>query len=372
MAFCAKCGTPVNDTGVCPNCGYVLPQNKRPQQMETRGNDTAAAGNHPSAPNPNPGAAMGGPGYGAPMGGPQGGPQGQPNFQGSQGYGAPNPGNAAPGAGPYPTQNQGGFTQQGYGMPNPNQPMGGPGYGPGLGGPQGQPYYGQPKPRTTSDFGNNLLQWFLGIFKKDPTEIFDKVAVSKSPVWAVYMAVYAFFGALAIACSAGSLFDIFGELGNLGQLGYIYREATFRCALVAFFVAFLFYVALMFLTSLIVWLLFMLLGKKLPFFNACNVTVVAYIPCILASVFSFICSFTVATSMIAMFVSSVATLATMILLYAVVNRICSSQKPVLWIYVAAQAVLKILTVIVAVIFLFIFGLILSSMIMSSINSYMYW
>ena len=34
MAFCAKCGTPLNDAGVCPNCGYVLPQNKRPVQSE--------------------------------------------------------------------------------------------------------------------------------------------------------------------------------------------------------------------------------------------------------------------------------------------------------------------------------------------------
>ncbi len=32
MAFCAKCGTPLNEAGVCPNCGYVLPQNKRPVQ----------------------------------------------------------------------------------------------------------------------------------------------------------------------------------------------------------------------------------------------------------------------------------------------------------------------------------------------------
>ena len=45
MAFCAKCGTPLNDSGVCPNCGYVLPQSKRPAQNENAAGPSAVSEN---------------------------------------------------------------------------------------------------------------------------------------------------------------------------------------------------------------------------------------------------------------------------------------------------------------------------------------
>lgn len=431
MAFCAKCGTPLNDAGVCPSCGYVLPQNKRPVQTDNTIGETAVLGNQGNPPQPGAGAGASGqtgpvdieatvtisqameraaaPDYGsAAQGNPQGyagmgGPSGQPyygapgqespgngqaynapeqnsaNAQGynqNQGYGMPNQGYTAPNQG-YTAPNQG-YTapNQGYTAPNqgyaaPNQ--GPQGYGPGQGGPAGQPYYGQPYPRKSSDFGKNLLQWFLGIFKKDPTEIFDTVGSSKSPVWAVYMAIYAFFGALAVACSVGSFLGIFYELDDVFEDLYeMFRAAGFRFALVSFFIAFLFYVALMFLTSLIVWLTLMICGKKVSFLSACNVMVVAYIPSILASAFSFICSFNFFTSVFAMFVSSLASIATMLLLYCAIHRISGGKRPVLWIYVAAQAVLKIVTVIITVVFVFIAVFLLSALVVSTARYYRYW
>lgn len=419
MAFCAKCGTPLNDAGVCPSCGYVLPQSKRPVQAENAASEMTRLGNQGNEQEPGAGMsaserngsvdveatvtlsqAMGhtaanaaetpvhGPGQASPFGQPYYGTQGNGN-QG-QGYNTPNQGySAGQGGQGYGQSAQAGGQgygqgaqagSQGYGQGQGAQAGGygsqagnpGQGYGPGQAGPSGQPYYGQPYPRKSSDFGKNLLQWFLGIFKKDPTEIFDTVGSSKSPVWAVYMAVYAFFGALTMACSVGSFMSIFGRAFDIDEVAYLFNRASFSSALITFIGAFLFYVALMFLTSLVVWLVLIMAGKKIPFMSACNITVVAYIPCILASAFSFICSFTIFTGILALLVSSVASIATMLLLYCAIHRVSGGQKPVLWIYVAAQTVLKILTVIIAVIFLFIFIFILSAMLASSFNSYMYW
>lgn len=485
MAFCAKCGTPLSDAGVCPSCGYVLPQSKRPVQAENAASEMTRLGNQGNEQEPGAGMnaserngsvdveatvtlsqAMGhnvanpaetpahgaagqgslepgnysvpnqGPvprqgyysapgqengnssGYGAPAQGASGygmGPDSQQGY-GSLGQGG-QPGQASPFGQPYYSSQGNGNQGQGYNTPNQGYSAGqggqdygqnaqaggygqgqgaqaggqgygqgaqsggysqgqagnpGQSYGPGPGGPSGQPYYGQPYPRKSSDFGKNLLQWFLGIFKKDPTEIFDTAGSSKSPVWAVYMAVYAFFGALTMACSVGSFMSIFGRAFDIDEVAYLFNRASFSSALITFIGAFLFYVALMFLTSLVVWLVLIMAGKKIPFMSACNITVVAYIPCILASAFSFICSFTIFTGILALLVSSVASIATMILLYCAIHRVSGGQKPVLWIYVAAQAVLKILTVIIAVIFIFIFVFILSAMLASSFNSYMYW
>lgn len=411
MAFCAKCGTPLNDAGVCPNCGYVLPQSRQTVQAA----NTTGAINMPV----NSGNQQGGENSSRPMGNPapanieatvtlsqamenqavnpsdrqsygtgeQNRPfDGQPNMGGPQGqpfYGQPNTGGPQ---GQYfnGQPNMGGPQGQPfYGQPNAGGPQGQPFYGQpnsgnfqGYTGPQGgfqgQPYYGQPQPRKTSEFGNNLLQWFLGIFKKDPAAVFDKIDGSKSPVWAVYMAIYAFFGALTLACSAGSFLSIFGQFDGLERVQYFYSEATFRCVLLAFIVSFLFYVAVMFLTALAVWLMLIIAGKKVPFFCACNIMVVAYIPSIIASVFSFICSFTIFTGVLAMLVSSIASIATMILLYCAIERISGNKRPVLWIYVAAQAVLKILVAIIAVIFIFVFIFMLSALLMNSFNTYRYW
>lgn len=423
MAFCAKCGTPLNDAGVCPNCGYVLPQSRQtvqaantagainmpdnsgnqqggenssqpmgnpaPANIEATVTLSQAMENQAGNPSDNQSYGMGGqnrPFNGQPNPGPQGQPfygqsnpgglqgqffNGQPNMGGPQGqpfYGQPNAGgpqgqtfNGQPNPGP-------------QGQPFYGQPGGGSfqGYTGPQGGFQGQPYYGQAQPRKTSEFGNNLLQWFLGIFKKDPAAIFDKIDGSKSPVWAVYMAIYAFFGALSLACSAGSFLSIFGQFDGLESVERFYDEATFRCILLTFIAAFLFYVAVMFLTALAVWLMLIIAGKKVPFFCACNIMVVAYIPSIIASVFSFICSFTIFTGILALLVSSIASIATMILLYCAIERISGNKRPVLWIYVAAQAVLKILIAIIAVIFIFVFIFMLSALLMNSLNTYRYW
>ena len=109
------------------------------------------------------------------------------------------------------------------------------------------------------------------------------------------------------------------------------------------------------------------LGKKIPFWSACNVTVVAYIPVILATVFSFICSFTVVTGFIAAFVSSVASIATMILLYCGITRLADHKKSALWPYVIAQAALKLVTIIIAVIFIFVCLMILSAMLAAFVS-----
>lgn len=422
MAFCAKCGTPLNDAGVCPNCGYVLPQNKRPVQSEpvpgvNNGvqdnpvNSQTDPGVHSPADygNVNPaqsgsvpggvqmnqsGPQMGGVGpqgqpyYGGPQNGnPAGGPQ-QPYSNTAPGYGSAPYGSGAQNGGYGAGAQMGGYNNnmggQAYGggqmgpngpqmgpngpqMGQQNGPQGQPYYGMSGNGPQGQPYYGQMPPRQPSEFGNNLLQWFLGIFKKDPTEVFDKAGNSKSPVWAVYMAVYAFFGALSLACSVGSILQIFGDFGDIWALEELYDRASVQCAFVSFFGAFLFYVAIMFLTSLTVWLLMIILGKKIPFWSACNVTVVAYIPVILATVFSFICSFTVVTGFIAAFVSSVASIATMILLYCGITRLADHKKSALWPYVIAQAALKLVTIIIAVIFIFVCLMILSAMLAAFVS-----
>ncbi|MBB5262943.1 hypothetical protein HNP82_000037 [Catenibacillus scindens] len=363
MAFCAKCGTPLNDAGQCPNCGYVLPKNDPPAQPENKAADeTVVLGNSGENSPENMGAAPGSgmyagqsspapngqPGYGMPNGynyGGQGGPQG---------YGGPN---GQPGYGP-----------QGYGGPN-----GQPGYGPqGYGGPNGQPYYGgQPYVnRQPSEFGSNLAKWFLGIFTKNPVEVFDKAGSSKSPVWVIYMLVYAFFGALTLACSVGGLIDVIGDIGSLDIIEELFDHASFVAALVTFFGGFIFYVAMTFLISLTVWVLLLIAGKKISFWSACNVSMVAYIPVILASALSFICSFTFPTAVLALFVSSIASIATVILLYCAVDRLCGGEKRMFWPYLAAQAILKIVTVIVAVILIFIFVIILSAIIAGT-SSYYY-
>ncbi len=454
MAFCAKCGTPLNDSGVCPNCGYVLPQSKRPAQNENAAGPSAvsenqenhqetgaysAGGNHrpadaeatatvggqsyygtPNMSGTSTGTASssqntGAAGYGAgavsgqasyaagtsgqpytqggqenanPAGGYGAGAQGQPYYgaqnQGAAGYGAgaqgqpyyggQNQGPQGYGAGPqgqsyYGGQNQG---PQGYGAGPQGQPYyGGQNQGPqGYGaGPQGQPYYGQPYPRKSSEFGNHLLQWFLGIFKKNPIAIFDTVGSSKSPVWAVYMAIYAFFGALSMACSMGSIFDILDELGGFGPLADLFDEAGFTSSLITFFGGFLYYAAVTFLTALAVWLLLKILDKKVPYLTACNITAVAYIPTILATVFSFICSFTLFTGVLAMLVSSIASIATMLFLFCAVSHISGQDKNAFWPYVITQVILKVVIVIVAVILIFIFAFVLGAALASTINSY---
>ncbi len=407
MAFCAKCGTPLNDAGQCPNCGYVLPKNDPPAQPENKAADeTVVLGNSGENSPENMGAAPGSgmyagqsspapngqPGYGTPNGynyGGQGGPQGY-KAPGGQGYG--NPGGPqsfggqegpqdynAPG-GPQGFAGQGG--PQGYGGPNGQPgygpqgyggPNGQPGYGPqGYGGPNGQPYYGgQPYVnRQPSEFGSNLAKWFLGIFTKNPVEVFDKAGSSKSPVWVIYMLVYAFFGALTLACSVGGLIDVIGDIGSLDIIEELFDHASFVAALVTFFGGFIFYVAMTFLISLTVWVLLLIAGKKISFWSACNVSMVAYIPVILASALSFICSFTFPTAVLALFVSSIASIATVILLYCAVDRLCGGEKRMFWPYLAAQAILKIVTVIVAVILIFIFVIILSAIIAGT-SSYYY-
>lgn len=429
MAFCAKCGTPLNEAGVCPNCGYVLPQNKRPVQAgPAAGSESSEVTEGPVNSQMNPGgyaaanAGDAGPVPGNPQENPAqgmgqgqmaaGAPQGQPY------YGMPQNGVPAGGQQPYYNNNTapgygngsgayGQGSQMGYG-PGPNgynagqngyNPQGGPSQGPQVGqtcpqmgynqgqggpqmgqtgpqmgqsphmgqngpyygGPQGQPYYGQMPPRQPSELGNNILQWFLGIFQKDPSAVFEKAGSSKSPVWAIYMAIYAFFGALAIAFSVGSLLSVFGDIGDLGFLEEIFERASIQSAIISFIAGLLFYAAIMFLTSLMVWLLMIILGKKISYWSACNVTMVAYIPTILATVFDFICSFTFVTSIIAFVVSSVASIATMILLYCGISRLSENKKSAVWPYVIAQAALKVVTVIIAVIFIFVCVLILSTM-----------
>ena len=242
--------------------------------------------------------------------------------------------------------------------------MGGP---QGAAGPQGQPYYGRPYPRRQpSEFGTNLFRWFAGIFKKDPTAIFVEVGGSKSPVWLIYMAIYAFFGALTVACSIGKVVTIFDGISLMGGLDHLYHSASIKFAVAAFFGGFLFYAAAMFLTILVIWGLFTVMGKRLSFLSVCNVTMVAYVPSILAVMFSFICSFSIFSAALAGFVSAVAGVATMLLLYGAVRRLSDSGSSLIWPYVAAQAILKLLIAIVAVFLIFI----LAGALM--VNSYRYW
>ena len=153
MAFCAKCGTPLNDAGVCPNCGYVLPQNKRPVQSEpvpgvNNGvqdnpvNSQTDPGVHSPADygNVNPAQSGSVPGgvqmnqSGPQMGGV--GPQGQPYYGGPQ-NGNPAGGpqqpysNTAPGYGsaPYGSGAQNGGYGAGAQMGGYNNNMGGQAYG---------------------------------------------------------------------------------------------------------------------------------------------------------------------------------------------------------------------------------------------------
>ena len=302
-----------------------------------------------------------GPGHG-PQGsgvGPQGqgyGPQGSGAGPQSQGYGPQGPGHGPQGQGAGPQGPGSGPQGQGYGP-----------QGPGMGA-QGQPYYGRPYPqKKPSEFGANLVQWFLGIFRKDPTEIFESVSHSKSPVWIIYMAVYAVFGALALACSIGRVATLFGNIGILSGLDHVYHSGSVRLAVSAFFGGLLFFAVSLFLAMLVVWVLFTLTGKHLSFMAICNVTAVAYIPVILATVFSFVCSFSIFTAVIGGLVSTVAGIATMILLYGAITRLSDRRGQMIWLYIAAQTVLKILIGIVA--FVLIAAIIMGALMVSS---YRYW
>lgn len=362
MAFCAKCGTQLDASGVCPACGYTL----QPQQ-ETGFDETMVLGSDGQMPPQGYGQSQGvtqsyGPqDYGQTQQGPQGygsqqGPQGYGQQQGPQGYG--------------PQQGPQGFGQQqgpqGFGPQGFGQPQGPQGYGPQQG-PQG--YYGQPQPqRQPSELGKNILGWFTGLFKKNPVAVFDSVVESKAPVWAIYGVIYAFLGALGMACSTGSVFGLLGAIdSSFYRMSSVAGAASVGVWFITFFSTFFYYVVMVLLTTLVVWLTFSILKRKIPFWSAANVVMVAYIPVILAMAFRFICSFTMVTAVIGYAVYTIASLITLLLLFAAVSRLTASEQPVLWTFVGSQVVLKIITAIVSFIFIFVTIFMISAVVATSFN-----
>ena len=190
---------------------------------------------------------------------------------------------------------------------------------------------------------------------------------SKSPVWIVYMAIYAVFGALAVACSIGRISALFSNIGLFSSLDHMYHSGSVSLVVSAFFGGLLFFAVSLFLAMLVVWVLFTIIGKHIPFLGICNVTAVAYVPVIVATVFSFICSFSIFTAIIGGLVSMVASLATVLLLYGAVTRLSERREQMIWLYIAAQTVLKILTGIVA--FVLVTAILMGALMVSS---YRYW